>query len=45
MGKEDTWLHHLNLNESEWHAKYIESFSWSCYTLMLIGAKGYNSTE
>lgn len=42
MGYHDTWLHETDLIDSNWYSKYIESYTWACYTIMLIGYRGSN---
>lgn len=45
MGRNDTWLHKTDLIDAEWYSKYIESCTWACYTIMLIGLRGFNQAE
>jgi hypothetical protein len=43
---DNTWLHELDLVESEWYSRYIESFYWSTTTIIILaGPKGSNNVE
>ncbi|EGR34867.1 hypothetical protein IMG5_000950 [Ichthyophthirius multifiliis] len=44
--KNNTWLHDLNLVDSQWYSRYIESFYWSTTTIIILaGPKGSNNIE